>query len=83
MSEKHKMVSYQTELLTTSYETELLDACEFGDVETVSDMIAKADPKKRYTEKGETALHWAARYACIDWPVISTSTNMYTNYIKS
>ena len=68
MSEKDKMVSY---------ETELLDACEFGDVESVSDMIANgADPKKRYSEKGETALHWAARYACIDWPVISTSTNM-------
>lgn len=46
-----------------SYETELLDACEFGDVESVSNMIANgADPKKQYLDKGETALHWAARY---------------------
>ena len=46
-----------------AYETELLDACEFGDVESVRDMIANgADPKKQYFDKGETALHWAARY---------------------
>ena len=49
-----------------SYETELLDACEFGDVESVSNMIANgADPKKKYSDRGETALHWAARYACM------------------
>ena len=48
---------------TMSYETELLDACEFGDLESVCDMLANgANPKKQYLDKGETALHWAARY---------------------
>jgi ankyrin repeat protein len=56
-------MSKELEDKMVSYETELLDACEFGDVESVSNMIANgADPKKQYSEKGETALHWAARY---------------------
>lgn len=43
-------------------QTELFDACEFGDLESVCEMMSSgADPNKPDSEKGETALHWAAR----------------------
>ena len=47
----------------TAEQTELFDACEFGDLESACDMLAKGvDPMKMHPERGETPLHWAARY---------------------
>ena len=47
----------------SDHQTEIFDACEFGDLESVIDMIHKRgiDPNDRHPENGETPLHWASR----------------------
>ena len=43
-------------------QSELLDACEFGDLQRVCHMIASgANPNRVDPESGWTPLHWAAR----------------------